>query len=89
MSLRPRSTASHAFFNATLGDSFVELIQNARRSQPTRISVTTQPLARNRTLIAFSDDGCGIADPSVLLAFGRSGWDRATADAEDPAGIGV
>ena len=77
------------FFTATLDDTFVELIANARRSDPTRIHVTTEPSPHGGTVVHVTDDGCGIADPSVLLAFGRSGWDRATADREDPAGIGV
>ena len=77
------------FFNASLSDTFVELLQNARRSNPTRIRVTAEPLQHGEFIIHFSDDGCGISDPTVLLAFGRSGWDRATADTEDPAGIGV
>ena len=77
------------FFNATLPDTFVELIQNARRSQPTQISVTAEPLQHGGIFVHVADDGCGIADPAVLLAFGRSGWDRATADSEDPAGIGI
>ncbi len=77
------------FFTATLDDTFVELIANARRSDPTRIHVATEPSPHGGTVILVADDGCGIADPSVLLAFGRSGWDRATADREDPAGIGI
>ena len=77
------------FFTATLDDTFVELIANARRSDPTRIHVATEPSPHGGTFVHVTDDGCGIADPSVLLAFGRSGWDRATADREDPAGIGI
>ena len=77
------------FFTATLDDTFVELIANARRSDPTRIHVATEPSPHGGTFVLVADDGCGIADPSVLLAFGRSGWDRATADREDPAGIGI
>ena len=77
------------FFNATLSDTFTELLQNARRSKPTRIRVTAQPLQHGEIFVHLSDDGCGIPDPTVLLAFGRSGWDHATADSEDPAGIGI
>lgn len=78
-----------SFFNATLPDTFAELIQNARRSKPTRLSITAEPLQHGDTFIRFADDGCGIDDPAVLLSFGRSAWDRATADSEHPAGIGI
>ena len=77
------------FFNATLDDAFAELFQNARRGEPNAISVSTQPLTHAGMLVTVSDDGCGIEDPSVLLAFGSSGWDTDAARAEDPAGIGV
>ena len=77
------------FFNATLSDAFVELLQNSRRSNSTRIAVTVDPLQHGEHIVIVTDDGNGISDPSVLLAFGRSGWDPATAQREDPAGIGV
>ncbi len=77
------------FFTATLDDTFVKPIANARRSDPTRIHVDTERSPHGGTFVLVADDGCGIADPSVLPAFGRSGWDRAAADREDPAGIGI
>ena len=81
------------FFNATLADAFVELIQNARRAGATRIQVLTDtfPEAEGSVSIrvTVTDDGNGIANPAVLLSFGESGWDEDTARREDPAGIGV
>ena len=81
------------FFNATLADAFVELIQNARRAGATRLDVVTDAVpeaeASGGIRVTVTDDGDGIADPAVLLSFGESGWDEDTARREDPAGIGV
>ena len=81
------------FFNATLADAFVELVQNSRRAGATRIDVGTQALpeaeASGGIRVTVTDDGNGIADPAVLLSFGESGWDEDTARREDPAGIGA
>ena len=81
------------FFDAGLAQAFTELIQNSRRSGATRIAVVTEALpetdASAAIRVTVSDDGDGIADPTVLLSFGESGWDRDTAQREDPAGMGV
>ena len=81
------------FFDAGLAQAFTELIQNSRRSGATRVAVVTKVLSQDETSAAIrvtvSDDGNGIADPAVLLSFGESGWDRDTAQREDPAGMGV
>ena len=81
------------FFNATLADAFVELVQNSRRAGATRMDVGAQALleaeASGDIRVTVTDDGDGIADPAVLLSFGESGWDEDTARREDPAGIGV
>ena len=81
------------FFNATLADAFVELVQNSRRAGATRMDVVTEALpeagASSGIRVTVTDDGNGIADPAVLLSFGESGWDEDTARREDPAGIGV
>ena len=76
------------FFNASVADAAAELIQNARRSGATRLDVVTEA-AEGGTVVTVTDDGFGIADPAVLLSFGESGWDSATAKREDPAGMGV
>lgn len=77
------------FFNASVADAAAELIQNARRSGATRLDVATEAIPERGTVVTVTDDGFGIADPAVLLSFGESGWDAATARREDPAGMGV
>ena len=77
------------FFAATVAEAFVELIQNSRRSGASRLDVVTKTIPAAGIRITVTDDGAGIADPAVLLSFGESGWDSATAQREDPAGIGV
>ena len=81
------------FFNASVADAAAELIQNARRSGASRLDVATEAVpeaeACGGTVVTVTDDGFGIADPAVLLSFGESGWDAATAKREDPAGMGV
>ena len=77
------------FFNASVADAAAELIQNSRRSGATRLDVATEALPEGGTVVTVTDDGFGIADPAVLLSFGESGWDAATAKREDPAGMGV
>ena len=72
------------FFNATLQQIVNEMLQNARRSGATQVTITT---TKNRMRI--TDDGSGISDPGNVLAFGRSNWMRETIEAEDPAGMGV
>lgn len=76
------------FFNATLDDAFVELLQNARRAGATAISVRSEYVSEHQYRVAVVDDGAGIPDPSILLSFGESAWTGETEAAEDPAGIG-
>ena len=76
------------FFNATLDDIFVELLQNARRASATRIRVSTSLLSEGRWTVTVADDGAGIADPAILLSFAESAWSTQTGSREDPAGIG-
>ncbi|MDE0048794.1 MAG: hypothetical protein OXO52_03345 [Rhodospirillales bacterium] len=77
------------FFNASVADAAAEIIQNSRRSGATRLDVVTETIPERGTVVTVTDDGFGIADPAVLLSFGESGWDAATARREDPAGMGV
>ena len=76
------------FFNATLDDAFVELLQNARRARATAVDVRVECVSEGEHRVTVTDDGAGIADPSILLSFGESAWSGDTAAAEDPAGIG-
>ena len=75
-----------AFFNATTAEVLNELLQNARRSGATEVSITTNESAQTMTV---QDDGEGISDPDALLAFGMSRWDQRTARSEHPAGMGL
>lgn len=77
------------FYANSLPDTFAELLQNCRRSGATRVDVTTEELPNQGLRVTVADDGKGIADPAVLLSFGESGWDDATAHREDPAGMGI
>ena len=81
------------FFDAGLAQAFTELVQNSRRSGATRINVVAEVISQDETSgairVTVRDDGAGIADPSVLLSFGQSGWDEDMAEREDPAGMGV
>ena len=72
------------FFNASFKDILNELFQNARRSGAANVDVN---IIEDR--VSVSDDGQGIADPQVLLDFGRSGWDSQSALNERPAGMGL
>jgi hypothetical protein len=75
-------------FNNTLDSILTELIQNARRAGATTIDLDVAE-AEDRQWLIVADDGAGIADPAVILALGRSGWDGDIAAREDPAGMGV
>ena len=80
-------------FNSTIHDTAAEILQNARRAGATRVDVGLAPEAAAdgespKTRATFNDDGCGIADPAVVLSFGESGWTAERALAERPAGMG-
>ena len=71
----------HTFTNST---TFVnELLQNARRAGATEIVVDI-----SETSVVFTDDGCGIDDPAVLLSIAKSGWEEAIQKEEAPYGAG-
>lgn len=72
---------AHTFTSST---TFVkELLQNARRAGATAITINL-----TETAVVFTDDGCGIADPSILLSIARSGWEEAIQKSEAPYGAG-
>ena len=78
-------------FSAKIEDILSETLQNSRRAGATRVDIHIRPRfpsTPNSQLITISDDGSGIADPSVLLAYGRNGWDRELVKREDAAGMG-
>ena len=73
------------FFDATLTETLTEVLQNARRSGATGVDIRIG----DDGSLTITDDGCGIADPATLLAFGESGWADAVRDGEQAAGMGV
>ena len=77
------------FYPNRLSDIFCELLQNGRRSHATRIDVIAHAVPELGNRITVTDDGDGIPNPAVLLAFGKSCWDDDTARREDPAGMGL
>ena len=76
-------------FSATPYQIFTELLQNARRAGAAHVHVHLTPHRNSRhTRVRMQDNGCGIADPQVLLAFGDNGWQPDLTAAEDAAGMG-
>lgn len=75
-------------FNATLTDIFNELLQNSRRSGASRVEISLVELG-SVTWVELIDDGCGIFKDGVGVILGESGWDEATREREDPAGMGI
>ena len=74
------------FVDGTLAQALHEILQNARRSRATSVTITHE---RANGRLTVSDDGRGISDPRTLLAFGRSGWPKDLHGAEHPAGMGI
>ena len=93
--IRARADAAHALervgelFDAGSEDILAELLQNARRAGATRVDVDTERNDAGRTAVRVRDDGCGIANPSVVLSFGESGWSGNTRARERAAGMGL
>lgn len=94
--VHPNLTARVARMNrAAPRDIFAELLQNARRAGASRVRVmlSQRPLptspATYVTDVQVADDGCGIDDPAVLLAYGRNGWHGTVTTSEDAAGMGL
>ena len=71
------------FFDATTRQIIEEMLQNARRSGATQVTVET-----TEQTVTISDNGNGISDPAKLLAFGGTNWEAETRNAEEPAGMG-
>ena len=59
-----------------------------RRGGANRVAATIEQDG-DTTRVTLIDDGAGIADPTVLLTFGDSGWKAGISEAEDPAGFGL
>lgn len=75
-------------FNASLDDILNELLQNARRSGATRVTITQLVHKDSGSSICFADNGPGLANPVALFTLGRSAWDASVVASEDAAGFG-
>ena len=86
-------------YAATAAEILAEILQNSRRAGATRVRIAVAaPAARpdetatetgeTPLTVTITDDGAGIADPTVLLSFGENGWDDALVRREDAAGFG-
>lgn len=71
------------FFNCTMEDILIELLQNARRANAKSVRIQ---LKENKLTII--DDGDGISNPQSLLSFGKSQWEEDCVSLEDAAGMG-
>ena len=76
------------YFDATVASIFAELIQNARRAGATHVDIVADS-PDDAPVVTVRDNGCGIADPAVLLSFGESDWDGDLARTERAAGMGI
>ena len=71
------------FFRADEEQVVHELVQNARRAGATRVQIEC-----GNEHLTVTDNGCGIADPEIVLCCGKSSW-KAEVKREDPAGMGL
>lgn len=62
-----------------------ELMQNARRAGASYVSIAFD---KEQRMLVVEDDGCGLADPQVILSIAESGWDNEIMESETPYGIG-
>lgn len=67
-----------------------ELLQNARRAQATRVTITLNQLSATKISVGVEDNGIGISAENIdqLLSLTGSGWDNPDVIAEVPAGMG-
>ena len=75
------------FFGDGLNEIAAALLQNARRAGASQVTVSTNP---DTGTMPVTDDGSGLGKGAadLLICFGGSLWDNATAEDERPAGIG-
>jgi len=71
-------------FTGTLDGRIIEILQNARRAGATEVNITNK-----EGTVTVCDNGSGVEDFSALLDLGKSDWNEAMDDAEDPAGVGI
>jgi hypothetical protein len=79
-------------FDASPRTVFNELLQNSRRAGATEVTIlleaTLDDAFKKYVHVTFSDNGRGVESPEPLLRLAGRGWDDATEDIEDPAGMG-
>src|SRR5258708_33872150 len=80
--------ADRLFLNSNTS-IWTELLQNSRRAGATLIDVSIQDGGENSSIVTMHDNGHGVDDFRKLLTLGQSGWDEATQQREDPAGMGL
>ncbi len=83
-SLHPRLLKHIGRFVGTWDDVVRELFQNVVRAGAKHLEVTTDGAV---SIVTFTDDGPGLADPTVLLSAGETGWSED--DLVEPAGVGL
>ena len=80
------------FFDAAVPTIFIELIQNARRAGASQVDISIEPadssVGHETAKVTLQDNGDGIADPSAVLSFGQSAWDKDLVRRERAAGMG-
>lgn len=67
---------------------FKEILQNGDRAGATLISIRIEAGPNNTLIAEIKDDGCGIADMSVLLSVAKSGWSKEIKAQRSPYGLG-
>lgn len=79
---------SPLLFNQSPQGLLLELLQNCRRAQATKIDIRTSEEAPGKTQVSLSDNGVGIKNPDHLLHLGHTGWKEDVQLQESPAGMG-
>ncbi len=77
-------TKAERLFTGSLNGRIIELLQNARRADATKVEITNEG-----GWVTVSDNGRGVDDFGKLLDLGGSGWNEACEESEDPAGVGI
>ena len=76
-------------FTGDVSGRITELLQNSRRAGAEHVWITRRKANDTEWIIEMEDDGCGIDDFSTLLNAGKTDWNQATQQSEDPAGMGL
>jgi hypothetical protein len=79
---------SPLLFNQSPQGVLLELLQNCRRAQATKIEIQTSEETPEKTRVSLSDNGTGIKNPDHLLHLGHTGWNEDLQLQESPAGMG-